>query len=893
MNWSVHAQRILEFTLAAAARRAHQDGADGVEVADDLRARVEQELTERGVVNVSSEDVTAAFAKLGVPVETRPMKGSPTDVLDRGANKLKSGCFGNFFQILTWLIPALALSWEVVAQMVGDDGGLSCRAMFFNPIPTWMHAALIALVPFVNFIGWRNRLAEHPPGRRILFRWLWGAALAVSIWYCIRFVGTLPMCAIGFVAIIYFGIGLLALLPLSPYIGLGGLLRFGSRFNDPPQGRDKLWGFLAGAAVLLALFSQTLVTGHALRLAKSDDPADRTRGIQLLRTWGDRQELAAMCFGTSRSGGEFGNMDILGNAVGYIPPADAQQIFFRVYGEPFYTTTTMGMRRGGMRGQSDRVEVSFDTGQGGDDVGAGVTGLSLTESRVDGHIESDLALAYLEWTLVFRNTDPQQREARAQIALPPGAVVSRLTLWVDGEEREAAFAGNSQVKAAYKKVVQVLRRDPVLVTSRGPDRVMMQCFPVPPGGGTMKVRLGITVPMDVPAADRATFRLPVFLERNFALHGLGSHDVWLQSVNTIKADGTWTSKTNSSGGGAITTSLKPSATLDGIGLVSVARNADAKLLASPDPIERGGTILTQLAAPTSAAPTRIVLALDASHGMAEEIKTALAALPAEWKGVEIAAVIATRETTRSLPPRAWDAAALAAINDLALKSDYEGGQDNIPALIEAWDLAAQSPRGLVLWLHGPCAEPISQPATLRQRLERSATGPQIHDLQLAAGPHRLVENLDTLPGYVSHGIVPAADALRDLIARHRDGNAREVVRVRETAAPAGALAQNSPHPARLWANARVHELLAHHISDDTDTAAKLAARYYLVTPVSGAVVLETKQQFDEAGLTPAPNSVVTVVPEPATLLLALTGIAALLLWKFLRRKLSNRWLAKP
>ncbi len=75
--------------------------------------------------------------------------------------------------------------------------------------------------------------------------------------------------------------------------------------------------------------------------------------------------------------------------------------------------------------------------------------------------------------------------------LPPGGVVSRLTLWVDGEEREAAYAGRAKVKKAYKKVVE-RRRDPVLVTTCGKDRILVQCFPVPSNGGTMKIKVGIT-----------------------------------------------------------------------------------------------------------------------------------------------------------------------------------------------------------------------------------------------------------------------------------------------------------------------------------------------------------------------------------------------------------------
>ena len=47
-------------------------------------------------------------------------------------------------------------------------------------------------------------------------------------------------------------------------------------------------------------------------------------------------------------------------------------------------------------------------------------------------------------------------------------------------------------------------------------------------------------------------------------------------------------------------------------------------------------------------------------------------------------------------------------------------------------------------------------------------------------------------------------------------------------------------------------------------AVALASRYRLVTPVSGAVVLETQQQYDESRLTPVSQAQATVptVPEP-------------------------------
>ncbi len=96
-------------------------------------------------------------------------------------------------------------------------------------------------------------------------------------------------------------------------------------------------------------------------------------------------------------------------------------------------------------------------------------------------------------------------------------MVSRLTLWIDGEEREAAFGGRSQVRRAYEQVVR-RRRDPVLVSTCGPDRIQVQCYPVPADGGEMKLRLGITAPLEV-AEDGAagTLPAPAIVERNFRI----------------------------------------------------------------------------------------------------------------------------------------------------------------------------------------------------------------------------------------------------------------------------------------------------------------------------------------------------------------------------------------
>src|SRR5262252_7000064 len=100
-------------------------------------------------------------------------------------------------------------------------------------------------------------------------------------------------------------------------------------------------------------------------------------------------------------------------------------------------------------------------------------------------------------TIEFRNAGVMAREARLEIALPPGGVVSRATLWVNGEEKDGAYGGRAEVRAAYQKVAVVQRRDPLLVTTRGADRVLAQAFPVGRNGGTIKFKIGITAPLEL------------------------------------------------------------------------------------------------------------------------------------------------------------------------------------------------------------------------------------------------------------------------------------------------------------------------------------------------------------------------------------------------------------
>lgn len=105
------------------------------------------------------------------------------------------------------------------------------------------------------------------------------------------------------------------------------------------------------------------------------------------------------------------------------------------------------------------------------------------------------------------------------------------------------------------------------------------------------------------------------------------------------------------------------------------------------------------------------------------------------------------------------------------------------------------------------------------------------------------------------------------------------VRTRQPARPSeGAACRGDLQIVRLWAQDEVTRLLASTTPAARDAATALAVSHQLVTPVSGAVVLETQAQYDAAGLTP-----VAAVPLPAAVWMALLTLP--LLW--LARRLAR------
>lgn len=885
-RWTPTARRELEVHLEGVRRSLIESGADPDEVVDDLRRHLAEEAEAARLSVVTEADVRRLVARVA-PAEGgvafsggREGEGEGEAMPERAGRISRGGAWLEGLKVAALAffgvgLPILALAVEWVTR--------SCAREFFDPLPTPWHVLMVSLVPLAHAWALVGGRGTGERGRRWRW-WLNGAAVGVSAAYVVAFLSLTPMALVG----VIFGLGLL---PLSPWLSLaaGLVLRRRLRLAAGDGGRlpvQPWWtSFLALAGAALVLAAPALVTRHWTRLAVGEDAQRAASAVRWLRAWGDRAVLLRDCYGY--------RSDLRAHLFAKpLSEDEARQVYFRVTGEPFNAQPPPETARS-RRNRPLMEEFAFgpeeaDSGLGGESVAGRVSGLWLKQSRIDAVADADAWWSYTEWTLEFANDHPRlAREARVQIQLPPGGVVSRATLWVNGEEREAAFAGRARVREAYQKVAVAEKRDPLLVTTCGPDRVLVQAFPVPSRGGSMRIRLGVTAPLVPLGTNESVVLWPHFLERNFGLSDGLRHGIWLETTNRVIADprdlmrapddqgrqglhGQWSDRQLSDPRHAVRLGRDPSIT----GVWALDRRS-----------ESGGLVRQRLVATGPDQPPRLAVVADASIGMDEGLRALAEALEEAPPGGEVR-VFAASDLRWPVGVSAGGGSRVAAAAAQVVRGlETEGGQDSVPALVEAWDWVAESRGGVVLWVHGPQPVLVRGMDGLRQRLEwrNGGSAPRLLGFQVRPGPNRVVEGLDGLAAY---GSVPrwgsAEEDLRRLLSSWADRERSWVLRREHVADEASGGATDRPtagHVTRLWAAGEAGRLMGER---QWPAATELAARHQLVTAASGAVVLETQDQYTQAGLRPVDPASVPVVPEPDTVLLWILG-GAVLGWAERRR----------
>ena len=105
-----------------------------------------------------------------------------------------------------------------VITLVAEGFTHICGETFIDPIPTPFHFLLVALVPASNLLVWLSlRRKWNLRGKQLGL--LNGSALAISLCYAILFLPLTPFAMMAVLAgWVFFGAGLIGLLPLSPLL---------------------------------------------------------------------------------------------------------------------------------------------------------------------------------------------------------------------------------------------------------------------------------------------------------------------------------------------------------------------------------------------------------------------------------------------------------------------------------------------------------------------------------------------------------------------------------------------------------------------------------------------------------------------------------------------------
>lgn len=839
--WTKKAEQRLEEYLDARAEREGFSGSEAEEFKSDLRCHI---LEEAGQDSADMINVGALERLLGrLDAGYQPPQPS-----------VKSSA--RFKKVLAWTFGVALPLGIIVFEWVANF----CGSVFFDPIPTFWHGALLLLVPLTNAwilrggSNWRAGLAG-------------GIGLVISLFYALLFI---PLAPVSVIALIFMGAGLLSLTPVFAGFATWRITRH-MAVQFPEFRRGRRWGMIVGILALVLLEGRPLWTRVNLEMATQ--PQEVPAALARLRSFHSERTLRQACYEGNRRtslGTDISSWLITGWRVAplffeqsqdFVTPAEAErrrEIYFRVTGKSIDTVEPPRSARRAQtrRGGDDWDQFEFDADTGGDKVALRLKGLSLADSRFDGHLDSTSQLGYGEWTMVFSNSSPQQKEARCQVRLPQGGRVSRLTLWVNGEPQEAAFSTVSKVKAAYKQVVVVQRRDPVLVTMCGPDTVMVQCFPVP-AHGEMKIRFGITAPLT-----EGRWTLPYILERNFGWKDGLNHSVWLQGDKGFEMRSPVQSPRSSCEDGpgqslGIDLAAANDASFHVVEMAGLQTPPATVWCSDPFAKEEEKFLIREAKEQAALGGIPPVIVIDGSASMASTQSWLPELL--QNGAHEHSTILLADDTARKISPE-------------ALKDyDFSGGRNNEPALREAVRLAKERPGTSIVWLHGPQAVKLAQPEALLQLLERGTVRPTIHSLEVIPGPNRLGEAV------YATGVMVQGPALCDptkdfgtfLTSLQNPGTFRwEWSRSPTSSGLPGKEVWD--HLAREWAAREA----------DGGAPAELGARYQLVTQSSGAVVLENMSQYVAAGLEPGDPKAspqIPTIPEPSALILIMSAATGALL----------------
>jgi hypothetical protein len=519
--------------------------------------------------------------------------------------------------------------------------------------------------------------------------------------------------------------------------------------------------------------------------------------------------------------------------------------------EPYFLLT--GKSLNSLYSPSDTT--AYDAQLGKQVVGTPISGLTMTRSNLEGSLNPDSLTGSFDWTMAFRNASKSAVETRSEIQLPAGAVVSRVTAWINGKPVEATFDRTDKTTNAYQWVVQ-RHRDPILVTSAGQDRIFVQAYPVPPYGGNLKLRLGIKTPLALSASGRCNVALPRIANKNFApkareavnLSATGAFIPLPWSTTDLLAD----QKHHLRG-------LLPLAKKgDEPTSISLEHPRNLNLVATLDPTSHGRDYIVQrVLAQTNIPVQKVVFVIDTSSALKEctnSIKKTLNNLASDKRASVIFASLPPGKGSEKPDNDTGEMLPEYSIREALKEMDriaFTGGTNDDTAVLQALESAATVPGGTVVWLHGP--QPLPPAFTDLESLG-IFNKPRLVDLQLGTGNNELIDawhnnHFNSIASYDHVAVDDLAPNLDSVLNSYVSGQRSALVTQELVHKKPDLPISDSPLLAAelssLWASKAVSGLIE---AGENERAEQIGAQYNIVSPLTAAVALEKASDYSFNGL---------------------------------------------
>jgi len=725
-----------------------------------------------------------------------------------------------------------------------------------NPVLAWLFMPLL-VIPTSNCLMLLTGSGKNASERDI--KWmasLQAIAVAVSSMLLLILLPLVILAVIGTcicifcdpkTALMAFGYILVAIGPFFTSFELYERIRRRSPKGTKVPGISRVNALALVMSVVLFAILPTTLTRHCQRAA--ENPATRTQALLLLRALGDDNTLLKSCYD------QYTNMpwyfaflhwtlDSDGDPEKYRP---ARELFYRVRGIAFNSVSRPN-------DNSTRDYYYFDDSDwwyrywrtdrdfAGDTVGGIVKGLSLDKSKISGWVDGNEAVSHLNWKMNFANSDSRDAELRGQLLLPPHAVITGCSLWIKGVKHDAVFAERASAKAAYAQSAEK-GETPLLVSTAGAGRVLLQSS-MGLWGKEAELDIEMTAPLTLADKGQATLPMPVFSERNFAIST--DHNIDLRSVTTMSGNPAFATAVESGEANTkyhLVGKLSNSDICTSKGALAFSRNSAITAVQAISPLTRE-TIQETFSAERMQPTTPLVVVVDGSAGMASSLQTICKTLEQQhftdatlvW-AADVPKTLASHLDTSS---SAWHES----VRKLADSSSL-GGQDNEAALAQAVKSGTEKGRSInIVWLHA--TQPVSFAGTnLLELIKATPSKVKLAEYQIEPGPNLVIKSLDQLSDFeqVPRGSGLAGD-LQSLFARL--AGAVDNMSILRTQGFATTSVQLSAHPLEL-AQLQASDQILTQLSDNLkrDVNGKMAESLHLVTPLTSALVLETKEMYTD------------------------------------------------